>query len=98
MILELALLTIRPGQTAEFEAAFREAQPLIAGQAGYVRHDLQRCLEQDHRYVLLVWWQTLEDHTLGFRGSPEYAQWRSRLHHFYEPFPRVEHFESVRLA
>ncbi|MFC4637462.1 antibiotic biosynthesis monooxygenase family protein [Deinococcus hohokamensis] len=96
--MELALLPIRPGQTASFEAAFREAQPLLAVQPGYVRHELQRCLEDDHRYVLLVWWQTLEDHTVGFRGSPEYAQWRALLHPFYEPFPLVEHFSPVPLG
>lgn len=63
-----------------------------------MRHEVQRCLEQDHRYVLLVWWQTLEAHTLGFRGSPEYAQWRALLHHFYAfyaPFPDAEHFEPL---
>ncbi|WP_216319811.1 antibiotic biosynthesis monooxygenase family protein [Deinococcus aestuarii] len=94
-ILEIALLTIRPGQTGEFEAAFRQAQPLISGMKGYVRHELRRCLEDDHKYALLVWWETLEDHTVGFRGSAEYQEWRSLLHHFYDPFPTVEHFVEV---
>ncbi|PNY80388.1 antibiotic biosynthesis monooxygenase family protein [Deinococcus koreensis] len=95
MILELALLQIRPGLTADFEAAFAQAQAIIARMTGYERHELQRCVEDDHRYALLVWWDTLEDHTVGFRGSAEYQQWRSLLHHFYDPFPTVEHFTRV---
>ncbi|MXV20388.1 antibiotic biosynthesis monooxygenase family protein [Deinococcus xianganensis] len=98
MILEIALLQIRPGQTTEFEAAFAQAQPIIAGMPGYVRHELQRCLEDDHRYALLVWWETLEDHTVGFHGSAGYQQWRALLHHFYDPFPTVEHFTRVELG
>lgn len=95
MILEIALLQIRPGLTADFEAAFAQAQAIIASMQGYVRHELQRCVEDDHRYALLVWWDTLEDHTVGFRGSAEYQQWRSLLHGFYDPFPTVEHFRAV---
>jgi heme-degrading monooxygenase HmoA len=59
---------------------------------GYVRHELQRCLETPDRFLLLVWWETLEAHTVGFRGSPQYQEWRKQLHHFYDPFPTVEHF------
>ncbi|EYB67498.1 Antibiotic biosynthesis monooxygenase family protein [Deinococcus phoenicis] len=92
MVLEIALLNVRPGQTAAFETAFAQAQRIISGMPGYVRHELQKCLEDDHRYALLVWWETLEDHTVGFRGSPEYQEWRALLHHFYDPFPTVEHF------
>ncbi|CAM3760096.1 antibiotic biosynthesis monooxygenase family protein [Deinococcus frigens] len=95
MIHEIALLHIRPGQTAEFEAAFAGAQQIIASMKGYVRHELQRCLEDDHKYALLVWWETLEDHTQGFRGGAGYAEWRSLLHHFYDPFPTVEHYARV---
>lgn len=95
MILEIAMLHIRAGQTAEFEAAFTEAQRIISSMKGYVRHEVQKCLEHDHQYVLLVWWNTLEDHTVGFRGSAEYGQWRSLLHHFYDPFPVVEHFVKI---
>ncbi|WP_155297756.1 antibiotic biosynthesis monooxygenase family protein [Deinococcus kurensis] len=98
MILEIALLQIRPGLTEEFEAAFAQAQGFIAGMHGYVRHELHHCLEDDHRYALLVWWETLEDHTVGFRGSAKYQQWRALLHHFYDPFPTVEHFTRVALG
>lgn len=96
-VLEIALLKVRPGQTAEFEAAFAQAGCLIAAIPGYQRHELQRCLEDAHKYVLLVWWDTLEAHTVGFRGSAEYEQWRALLHHFYDPFPVVEHFVPVTL-
>ncbi|MFC3835544.1 MULTISPECIES: antibiotic biosynthesis monooxygenase family protein [Deinococcus] len=95
MILEIAMLNVRPGQTADFEAAFAHAQHIIASMKGYVRHELQQCVEDDHKYVLLVWWDTLEDHTVGFRGSAGYQEWRALLHHFYDPFPTVEHFRQV---
>lgn len=95
MILEVAVLDVRSGQEAEFEAAFTLASPIIASMKGYVSHQLQRCLEKRNRYVLLVNWQTLEDHTVGFRGSAAYQEWKRLLHHFYDPFPTVEHYEHV---
>jgi heme-degrading monooxygenase HmoA len=98
MILEAAYLSIRPGTEAEFEAAFRQASPIIAATAGYLEHQLHRCLEVPGKYLLLVHWERLEDHTVGFRGSPSYQEWRRLLHHFYEPFPTVEHFEALPLT
>jgi heme-degrading monooxygenase HmoA len=92
VILEVALLDVKPGRTAKFEAAFRTASTIIAGSPGYISHELQRCLENPNRYMLLVSWQTLEDHTIGFRQSAKYQDWRSLLHHFYDPFPTVEHY------
>jgi len=93
MILEVATLTVITGQEEAFEAAFRQAAPILAGMHGYIAHELRRSIEQRNRYILLVHWETLEDHTVGFRGSPQYQQWRTLLHHFYDPFPAVEHFE-----
>jgi heme-degrading monooxygenase HmoA len=95
MILEVAILDVRPGMENEFELAFAEAQAIIMSMPGYVSHQLQKCIEKTGRYILLVNWTTLEDHTVGFRGSEQYQQWRSLLHHFYEPFPEVEHYKSV---
>jgi heme-degrading monooxygenase HmoA len=95
MILEVAPLKIRPGRSTEFEAAFREAQRIIAGMHGYVSHELQRCLERADEYLLLVRWQTLADHEVGFRTAPEYQEWKRLLHHFYDPFPTVSHYETV---
>lgn len=95
MILEVAMLHVRPGQGLAFEAAFAEAQPLIASMPGYLGHELQRCLEEADKYVLLVRWRSVEDHEQGFRRSPQYQEWKRLLHHFYEPFPVVEHYELV---
>ncbi|MEZ8143842.1 antibiotic biosynthesis monooxygenase [Enterovibrio sp. FF113] len=96
MILEVAILNVIPGQEADFEAAFAKAQAIIASQRGYISHDVRRCMEQMNRYVLLVNWETLEDHTEGFRQSEGYLEWKALLHHFYDPFPTVEHYESVK--
>ncbi len=95
MILEVAPLHIRAGQAAEFEAAFSIAQRIIASMPGYLSHELQRCLERPDEYLLLVRWTSLEAHEVGFRKSPQYQEWKRLLHHFYEPFPVVSHFEPV---
>jgi heme-degrading monooxygenase HmoA len=93
-ILEVAILNVRASACGEFEAAFCQASPIIASMPGYISHELRPCLEVPNRYILLVHWRRLEDHTIGFRQSPEYQRWRSLLHHFYEPFPTVEHYGS----
>jgi heme-degrading monooxygenase HmoA len=95
MILEVAPVQIRPGMSAEFEAAFRTAQPIIASMPGYISHELRRCLERRDEYLLLVKWQTLEAHEVGFRQSAQYQTWKRLLHHFYDPFPTVSHYEAV---
>ena len=95
MVQEVAILNIRPGTSIAFENAFVHAQPIIASMPGYVSHQLQRCLEVPDKYLLLVKWQNLEDHTIGFRQSPRYNEWKQLLHHYYEPFPLVEHYEPV---
>ena len=92
MILEVAILNVRPGTTEAFETAFREASLIIASMPGYLSHELRRCHETPSQYLLLVHWQRLEDHTIGFRQSAEYQRWRALLHHFYDPFPTVEHY------
>ncbi|MFF2088062.1 antibiotic biosynthesis monooxygenase family protein [Nocardia sp. NPDC058176] len=95
MIVEHALLPVRPGLADAFEAAFAEAYPIIAAMPGFGGLSLSRCVERPDSYLLLVRWERLTDHTEGFRGSPEYQRWRALLHHFYEPFPVVEHFAPV---
>ena len=94
-MLELAILNVRTGQGRAFEAAFLEAQRIISAASGYQRHELRRCMETRDRYLLLVWWDSLASHTEGFRKSPEYQRWRQLLHHFYDPFPEVEHYTRV---
>ena len=96
MILETAILDVIPGREAEFEAAFAQASPIISSIAGHVSHQLQRCVEKQNRYILLVNWETLEAHTVGFRGSEQYREWRKLLHHFYDPFPAVEHYQLIQ--
>jgi heme-degrading monooxygenase HmoA len=95
MILEVAILEVRPGQASRFERDFVEASRLISAAKGYLSHELQRCLETPNQYALLVRWETLADHTGGFRKSPAYAEWKSLLHHYYDPFPTVEHYAQV---
>ena len=92
MILESAVLEVKPDQTRQFEAAFRQAERIIAASPGYLSHELRRCLEKPSRYLLLVRWRTLEDHTEGFRNSPAYEEWKTLLHHFYDPIPEVDHY------
>ena len=95
MILEVAILDVKKGQEADFEKSFLTAQRIISSMKGYVSHDLKKCIENDSRYLLLVTWVTIEDHTDGFRGSQEYQEWKALLHHYYAPFPTVEHYQSV---
>ena len=95
MILEVALLDVLPDRTDEFEKAFAEASGILSSAQGYLSHELQRCVGKPERYILLVRWQTLEDHTERFRGSDAYGEWKRLLHHFYDPFPTVEHFDPV---
>ena len=95
MILESAILNVIPGQGPDFESAFGEARAIIAAMPGFISLQLHKCIEEPGRYLLLVQWQRLEDHTEGFRKSADYQRWKALLHHFYDPFPIVEHYEHV---
>ena len=95
MITEIALLNIRKGESAAFEEAFTRAQPIIEGSNGYIQHELQQCLEEEDKYMLVIRWKTLEDHTEGFRNSKGYQEWKRLLHPFYDPFPVVEHYKRI---
>ena len=98
MITEQAVLDVTAGREDEFEAAFAQAKTIIASMPGFRSLQLHRCIETPNRYLLLVSWERLEDHTEGFRKSREYDEWRRLLHHFYDPFPTVEHFDLVTRA
>ena len=89
VITEQAALDVIPGREAEFEEAFATAKAIIAASPGFVSLRLLRCIETPKRFLLLVEWDTLEDHTDGFRGSAGYEEWKRLLHHFYDPFPTV---------
>lgn len=92
MILEVAILNVKSDLTDEFEKSFSKAQQIISNMKGYISHELKKCLEAPNKYILLVNWETLEDHTIGFRESKEYQEWKELLQHFYDPFPTVEHY------
>lgn len=95
MVLEHALLRVVPGREADFEGAFAQARAIIAAMPGFRGLTLSRSIESPGTYLLLVEWERLEDHTVGFRQSPHYQRWKALLHHFYDPFPTVEHFRRV---
>lgn len=99
MIIEHAILDVEPGRSAEYEAALAEAVPFMAASPGFIAMEVRPCLEKPGRYLLRVEWQTLEAHTVGFRGSENYKRWSALLHRFYAPFPVVEHYgEAVARA
>jgi heme-degrading monooxygenase HmoA len=95
MITEIAILNIKQNESTLFEKAFNKAQNIIRSMKGYIEHELLKCLEEADKYLLIVRWQTLEDHTEGFRKSDDYNKWKNLLHHFYEPFPNVEHYKAL---
>lgn len=95
MIIEQALLRVRPGEEERFVEAIEQAKAIIAGMPGFLGLSVSRGIESPETFLLLVRWERLEDHTIGFRGSPQYAEWKAQLHHFYDPFPVVEHFTPV---
>ncbi|BAZ02336.1 antibiotic biosynthesis monooxygenase [Tolypothrix tenuis PCC 7101] len=91
------MLHVKPGMESEFESSFKTASKIISSIKGYLSHELHRCIEVNGKYLLLVRWETLESHTVEFRSSADYQEWKKLLHHFYEPFPTVEHFEAVEI-
>ncbi len=95
MILEHALLQVRPGQSAEFEAALAKARPLIAASPGFRRLELRPSCQNANIYLLLVHWDDISSHQDGFRKSERYGQWRKLLHGFYDPMPEVTYFEEA---
>jgi len=94
MIIESAILSIKPGQAPAFEAALKKALPLIKVTPGFVGLEVRPCIEKANRYLLIVRWERLEDHTVGFRQSERYPKWREALHHFYDPVPEIVHYSD----
>ncbi len=95
MILEVALLFVKQGEEKQFETDFKAAGKYISSIKGYVGHSLRKCVEQSNKYILLADWEELENHTIGFRESAQYLEWKKMLHHYYDPFPVVEHYETI---
>lgn len=96
MILEIADIRINPGQQVAFEDAIQHALASVASRAkGFQGAKVNRGIESPERYVLQIFWETLEDHTVGFRQSPLFAEWRGIIGPFFAAPPAVEHFELV---
>lgn len=95
MILELATIDIKPGTNAEFEQSLEKAQAVISQSKGYLGHDFKKCVEQQNRYVLLIRWESLEAHTIGFRESELFKEWRGWIGPFFENPPVVLHYEDL---
>ncbi len=93
MILEHALITVRPGTAEAFEAALAEARAVIGASPGFVSLRLHRGIETPDRYLLLVEWETLDDHVVGFRESDAFVAWRALIGPYFESPPNVVHFE-----
>ena len=95
MITEHALLAVIPGREVEFALAFTDARAIISSMLGCRSLTLSRWIESPSTYLLLVEWERLDDHTIGIRQFAHYQEWRALLPHFHEPFPLVEHFQTV---
>jgi heme-degrading monooxygenase HmoA len=99
MILEVVTLRLKPGSEAAYEQALREAaRDYLAQAKGYVRHELHRSHETPRKYLLFIYWDSIEDHTVGFRQSELYLGWREKLHPFYDGALEVEHYHMVNLS
>lgn len=95
MILELATIDIKAKQGAEFEAALLQAQEVLKTAKGYVSHEFKKCIEQENRYILLITWETLEDHTVGFRESELFQRWRIIIGPYFDKAPVVVHYTAI---
>lgn len=97
MILEVAILNVKPGRAEKFENDFQIASQYISSIEGYVKHSLKKCIEVDSQYILLVQWVSVEAHEVGFRQSSQYQKWKALLHDYYDPFPQVLHYEDLKI-
>jgi len=96
VILEVADIRIAPGRQAAFDEAIRRGlETVIARAPGMKGWKVNRCIERPERYLLTIFWDRLEDHTVHFRGGPLFAQWRAIVGPFFAEPPLVEHFELV---
>jgi heme-degrading monooxygenase HmoA len=96
MILEIATFSIRPDAAADFEAAYAKATHVMASAAGHLGHEMHRSMDEAGRYTLLVRWRTKEDHTVGFRESELFKQWRALLGPYFATPPVVDHVELLQ--
>ena len=95
MITEVALLNVKKGLETAFEKDFQTAGQYISSIDGYLGHSLKKCIETPNQYILIAQWRSVADHEIGFRQSAQYLKWKALLHHYYEPFPSVAHYEDI---
>jgi quinol monooxygenase YgiN len=95
MITEIAQIEVKPGMEAEFEAGVKNAAPIFKRAKGCHGMELQRSIEQPSRYRLFVTWETVENHNIDFRGSPDFQEWRKLVGHCFASPPQVEHVQQV---
>lgn len=95
MILEVAILNVKQGLQNKFEQDFALASQYISSINGYKGHTLRKSVETENQYLLLVDWVDIKSHEIGFRKSQVYLKWKELLHNYYDPFPTVEHYETV---
>ncbi|HWM47431.1 MAG TPA: antibiotic biosynthesis monooxygenase family protein [Xanthobacteraceae bacterium] len=98
MVTEIAQIDVKPGMEAEFEEGVRKATPLFLRARGCKGLTLQRSIEKPQRYRLMVQWETLENHTVDFRGSEDFTAWRGHVGHCFAAPPEVEHTSAVLSA
>ena len=98
MILEVAIISIKSDLEESFEGAVKEASQHLMAATGYVKHTLQKGIEEPEKYILMVTWEKLEDHTVGFRQSQNFVEWRNHIQQYFSEPPKVEHFETPFLA
>jgi len=95
MFLEIAQIDVKPGLEAEFEANVKKATPLFKRAKGCKGMELQRSVEKPARYRLFVRWETVDNHTVDFRGSEDFKSWRALVGHCFATPPEVEHTRQV---
>jgi len=97
MILETAVLHVKPGTMNDFESDFRKASLILTQAQGYISHELHKCVEEADKYLLLAKWESITDHMVAFRRSEGYQTWKALLHPYYDPMPTVEHYVKIKL-
>jgi len=95
MILEVAILHIKPEEASKFEAVFPKAEAIVSSIPGYISHELQRCVETKGRYHFLIRWENIDAHMVNFRQSPKFQDFRALVGPFFAQPPVAEHFERV---
>lgn len=96
MILEAAILKVKPEHCSEFESHFRGAVQMLSGYPGYAGHELHKCVQRDDQYLLLIRWNSIGDPIAGFRKSEAYRLWREKLAPWCETEPAGDHYVPIR--